>query len=82
MLNPNLFKAKAHADRNALAVTTPLTTKSGHWWNDKGLRKLNFLLFIPIMSEYIQGYDSSLINNVQLLKTWQEGASAPTKIVI
>ena len=78
MLNPNLFKATGHADRNALAVATPTTSKQGHWWHDRGLLKLNFLLIIPIMSEYVQGYDASLINNVQLLKTWQDAFNHPT----
>lgn len=59
------------ADRDALASTTPVNNKHGPWWNDRGLRTLNFLLFIPLMSEYIQGYDSSLINNIQELTVWQ-----------
>jgi hypothetical protein len=63
----------AAADRNTLAATTPLNNKHGHWWNDRGLRTLNFLLFIPLMSEYVQGYDASLINNVQQLTVWQKG---------
>lgn len=61
----------AQSDRQALAATTPLDNKTGHWWRDRGLLKLNLLLFIPLMSEYVQGYDASLINNVQQLKTWQ-----------
>lgn len=63
----------AQSDRQALAATTPLDNKTGHWWRDRGLLKLNLLLFIPLMSEYVQGYDASLINNVQQLKTWQNG---------
>ncbi|KAL1618276.1 hypothetical protein SLS56_010606 [Neofusicoccum ribis] len=61
----------AQSNRQAIAATTPLDNKTGHWWHDRGLLKLNLLLFIPLMSEYVQGYDASLINNVQQLKTWQ-----------
>jgi hypothetical protein len=66
-------QANARTDRNVLAATTPLSNKQGHWWNDRGLRTLNILLFVPLMSEYVQGYDASLINNVQQLKVWQNG---------
>lgn len=64
-------QANARTNRNVLAATTPLNNKRGHWWNDRGLRTLNILLFVPLMSEYVQGYDASLINNVQQLKVWQ-----------
>lgn len=68
-----MFAKSPAVDRNALAQATILNNKSGHWWNDRGLRTLNFLLFIPLMSEYVQGYDASLINNVQQLAVWQAG---------
>ena len=60
-------------DRTVVAGISRLNNKTGHWWNDPGLRALNFLIFIPLMSEYVQGYDSSLINNVQQLTVWQKG---------
>ena len=66
-------QVNARTDRNVLAATTLLNNKKGHWWNDRGLRTLNILLFVPLMSEYVQGYDASLINNVQQLKVWQNG---------
>ncbi|KAF2144281.1 uncharacterized protein K452DRAFT_246580 [Aplosporella prunicola CBS 121167] len=61
----------AHADRDAIAATMPLDNKTGPWWKDHGLRRLNILLFIPLMSEYVQGYDASLINNIQQLSVWR-----------
>jgi hypothetical protein len=54
-------------------VVAGLSNKQGPWWKDRGLRTLNFLIFIPLMSEYVQGYDASLINNVQNLAVWQKG---------
>lgn len=66
-------KRKNDTDRQALEETTPKSNKVGPWWHDKGLRKLNVLLFFPLLSEYTQGYDASIINNVQQLKRWQNG---------
>ncbi|RDL34555.1 uncharacterized protein BP5553_07683 [Venustampulla echinocandica] len=59
-----MFASKtSKVDRAAVAGASHLNNKVGPWWNDPGLRKLNFLIFIPLMSEYVQGYDASLINN-------------------
>jgi hypothetical protein len=60
-------------DASVVAGVTRLSNKHGPWWHDKGLRTLNFLIFIPLMSEYVQGYDASIINNVQNLVVWQKG---------
>jgi hypothetical protein len=69
------FTKTSKVDRSVVASVSHLNNKSGHWWNDRGLRTLNFLIFIPLMSEYVQGYDASLINNVQQLPVWQKGIS-------
>jgi len=66
----------AKVDRTVVEGASHLNNKSGPWWKDRGLRTLNFLIFIPLMSEYVQGYDASLINNVQQLPVWQKGMSA------
>lgn len=66
-------KKTTAVDRKVVAQTSHLNNKTGHWWNDAGLRSLNFLLVVPLMSEYVQGYDASLINNVQELPSWQDG---------
>jgi MFS family permease len=65
-------------DRTVVEGASHLNNKSGPWWKDRGLRTLNFLIFIPLMSEYVQGYDASLINNVQQLPVWQKGMTAPS----
>ncbi|KAK2792595.1 hypothetical protein FQN52_003100 [Onygenales sp. PD_12] len=64
-------------DRQALEDTTPLNNKIGPWYKDKGLRPLNFGLFFLLFSEFTQGYDASLINNVQQLKRWQNDFNHP-----
>lgn len=69
------FTKSEKVDRKVVAQVSHLNNKTGYWWNDRGLRTLNFLIFIPLMSEYVQGYDASLINNVQQLPVWQKGMS-------
>ncbi|KAI9741045.1 MAG: hypothetical protein M1834_002756 [Cirrosporium novae-zelandiae] len=72
------FKKESQADRHVVASVAIQDDKIGHWWHDRGLLKLNLLLFIPLMSEYVQGYDASLINNVQQLHRWQNDFNHPT----
>ncbi|GKZ50575.1 hypothetical protein AbraIFM66951_003837 [Aspergillus brasiliensis] len=67
--------AQKSVDRRALEDTTVVSNKQGPWWKDAGLRKLNLMLFFLMFSEFTQGYDASLINNVQELNVWQEGMS-------
>ncbi|TAQ86522.1 hypothetical protein B7494_g5130 [Chlorociboria aeruginascens] len=73
-----IFTKKAQVDRKLVADASHLNNKTKPWIKDRGLRTLNFLLFIPLMSEYIQGYDASLINNVQQLPIWQDGTALVT----
>ncbi|KAL1983599.1 hypothetical protein VTN96DRAFT_10178 [Rasamsonia emersonii] len=73
-----LWKAEqSTADRRALEATTPLNNKTVPWYKDPGLRPLNFGLFFLLFSEFTQGYDASLINNVQQLKRWQNDFNHP-----
>ncbi|PLB44794.1 MFS hexose transporter [Aspergillus steynii IBT 23096] len=69
--------ADKSVDRQALENTTLTTNKQGPWWKDAGLCKLNFMLFFLMFSEFTQGYDASLINNVQQLKVWQNDFNHP-----
>jgi hypothetical protein len=68
-----LRKASDNPNRQALEATTPQTNKTVSWYKDPGLRRLNFGLFFLMFSEFTQGYDASLINNVQQLDRWQNG---------
>jgi sugar porter (SP) family MFS transporter len=45
--------------------------KSGYWWNDPGLLKLNLHLVWPMFSQFVEGYDGSLTNNLQALTVWE-----------
>lgn len=60
-------------ERRALEETTIANNKDVMWWKDSGLLKLNSMLFFLMFSEFTQGYDASLINNVQQLHVWQDG---------
>ncbi|KAJ9239361.1 hypothetical protein DTO166G5_2530 [Paecilomyces variotii] len=65
------LRTQQHVDRQALRDTNLSNNKDVPWWKDRGLRKLNFMLFFLMFSEFTQGYDASLINNVQQLTVWQ-----------
>ncbi|KUI63545.1 Lactose permease [Cytospora mali] len=66
------------SERDALAATTPTNSKTVPWWRDSGLRPLNFGLFFLMFSEFTQGYDASLINNVQQLTRWESDFGHPS----
>jgi sugar porter (SP) family MFS transporter len=43
----------------------------GRWWHNRGIRNLNFLLFLPLISSFANGYDGSMMNGLQDLTNWQ-----------
>ncbi|GBE88372.1 general substrate transporter [Sparassis latifolia] len=43
----------------------------GYWWKNPRIRVLNFLLLIPLLSASMNGFDSSLVNGLQILPAWQ-----------
>jgi hypothetical protein len=47
-----LFMKSAKADRTVIAKASHLNNKHGPWWNDRGLRTLDLLIFIPLMSMF------------------------------
>ncbi|KAI0091287.1 general substrate transporter [Irpex rosettiformis] len=44
----------------------------GPWWQNRGIRLLNICLFLPLLTAPINGFDSSLVNGLQILPAWQE----------
>ncbi|KAI0787699.1 general substrate transporter [Fomes fomentarius] len=44
----------------------------GSWWRNPSIRTLNLLLIVPVLTASINGLDSSLVNGLQILPTWQE----------
>ncbi|VDB84795.1 unnamed protein product [Peniophora sp. CBMAI 1063] len=49
----------------------------GYWWTNKGILALNLLLVIPLLSSTVNGYDSSLVNGLQILPGWQTSFGDP-----
>ncbi|EKM58308.1 uncharacterized protein PHACADRAFT_252522 [Phanerochaete carnosa HHB-10118-sp] len=44
----------------------------GPWWTDRGIRYLNLYLILPLLTAPINGFDSSLVNGLQILPAWQQ----------
>ncbi|KAH9037798.1 general substrate transporter [Lactarius pseudohatsudake] len=49
----------------------------GPWWRHRGVLVLNLYLLIPLLTSCVNGYDSSLINGLQPLQTWQAQFGSP-----
>ncbi|KAL1741008.1 hypothetical protein HDZ31DRAFT_67357 [Schizophyllum fasciatum] len=43
----------------------------GHWWTNRGILALNLCLILPLLTAFVNGLDSSLINGLQILPDWQ-----------
>lgn len=52
---------------------------SPDWIHDKGLRKLYFLLLLPLLSSSYQGFDGMIMNGLQILPSWQSSMSTHSK---
>ncbi|KAG0706797.1 general substrate transporter [Suillus ampliporus] len=42
------------------------------WWKNRGLLALNICLILPLLSSTLNGFDSSILNGLQILPGWQE----------
>ncbi|EMD31323.1 hypothetical protein CERSUDRAFT_119885 [Gelatoporia subvermispora B] len=49
----------------------------GPWWKNRGIRLLNLWLILPLLTASINGFDSSLVNGLQILPAWQHYFSHP-----
>lgn len=57
-----------HADLGSSQVT---------WWKRKNLRNLYFLLTIPLVGSWAEGYDGSMMNALQTSVEWQNFFNHP-----
>ncbi|KAJ9631893.1 hypothetical protein H2203_000293 [Taxawa tesnikishii (nom. ined.)] len=55
-----------------------LRYQSRWWFQDAGLRKLYFLIFVAILSSATNGYDGSMMNGLQALTYWKTYFGNPT----
>lgn len=60
------------------AIAEVLPDNGRPWFMVKHLLKLNFILFIPLLSAAVAGYDGSLLNGSQSIPKWQESFGHPT----
>lgn len=49
----------------------------GPWWRNRGLRHLNFYIAIAIAASAVNGYDSSVLNGLQILPEFKEHFNHP-----
>ncbi|KAG2133357.1 general substrate transporter [Suillus clintonianus] len=47
------------------------------WWKNRGILMLNICLILPLLSSTLNGLDSSMINDLQILPGWQEYFQTP-----
>ncbi|KAI0001426.1 general substrate transporter, partial [Russula compacta] len=50
---------------------------AGPWWRHRGVLLLNLYLCLPLLTGCINGYDSSLVNGLQILPAWQNQFKSP-----
>ncbi|KAI5826868.1 hypothetical protein K523DRAFT_322607 [Schizophyllum commune Tattone D] len=43
----------------------------GYWWKNRGILLLNLCLILPLLTAFVNGLDSSLVNGLQILPDWQ-----------
>ncbi|KIM92559.1 hypothetical protein OIDMADRAFT_107106 [Oidiodendron maius Zn] len=63
-----------HAGEEHVIAAEPLThDQVDKWWfQDGGLLRLYFLIFIAVLSSATNGYDGSMMNGLQTLTYWQD----------
>ncbi|KAF5603808.1 general substrate transporter [Fusarium subglutinans] len=62
---------------NTMALPpSPVDTK--RWLKSPNLRTLNFLMMIPLLSIFSQGFDGSMMNGLQSVSHWQTYFGTPT----
>ncbi|PMD59559.1 general substrate transporter [Hyaloscypha bicolor E] len=59
-------------------VDGALAGRKAGWFNDKGIMKVNLILFLTILSGYANGYDGSMMNGLQSLDEWKDYFNQPT----
>ncbi|KAM0421014.1 hypothetical protein ACHAPT_011257 [Fusarium lateritium] len=76
---PKLMSASENAGGTThytdLSSVLPITRP---WWKTPHLVKLNLLLTVPMMTGYLIGFDSSLLNGMQSVPVWISDFDNPT----
>ncbi|KAE9369215.1 general substrate transporter [Stipitochalara longipes BDJ] len=64
--------ADVDPNRRDILDVPELRHRKKWWFQDPGLRKLYFLIFIAILSSATNGYDGSMMNGLQALTYWKD----------
>lgn len=74
-VNEKAPQVSAEAQENAPALRLiDICPKYGKpWWRVPHLLVLNMKLTIPLMTGYLIGFDSSMLNGIQSVPRWKEG---------
>ncbi|KAH8826662.1 general substrate transporter [Flagelloscypha sp. PMI_526] len=70
------------APRTAPAWTIVDFIHQGPWWTNRGIFLLNICLALPLLTAWVNGLDSSLINGLQTLPDWQDFFGHPTGAIL
>ncbi|KIM27467.1 hypothetical protein M408DRAFT_329932 [Serendipita vermifera MAFF 305830] len=52
---------------------------TGPWWKNAGIRKLNICIALVLATSAINGYDSSVLNGIQIIPDWQKFFGDPSE---
>ncbi|KAK9455937.1 general substrate transporter [Dipodascopsis uninucleata] len=66
-------------DKDIRIMSVPKSRiNTARWWKYTNLRNLNFLMLIPLLSIFSQGFDGSMMNGLQSVSHWQMYFGSPT----
>lgn len=73
-----------HAESAGSAHPTLLTDvvprSDKFWWQTPHLLSLNLRLTVPLMTGYLIGFDSSMLNGIQSVPIWVDGMFSPLNV--
>lgn len=69
---PEMAQGTNEPTRN-LDLSSVLPVSKLPWWKTPHLVKLNLLLTVPMMTGYLIGFDSSMLNGLQSVPVWISG---------
>lgn len=52
---------------------------TGPWWKNRGIRKLNICIALVLLTSAINGYDSSVLNGIQIMPEWDRDFHKPSE---
>ncbi|KAG2048457.1 hypothetical protein BDR06DRAFT_991507 [Suillus hirtellus] len=77
LITVNFTSPHTPTQRQSILMSVPQWTITDFtyresWWKNRAILILNICLILPLLSSTLNGFDSSMINNLQILPGWQE----------